>query len=270
MERVETLPQPLDSYEPIEVYADPGFSPFHTAFVYLYPVACLLAIWFAVDAYRRYGGLNYWHILLFFFTPLAVLVYLIAHGRALFRRGNGASLFGPGLRTRIRNAERDVRLSDTVAAHSELAELYFQDAQFDRCQDEYGKVLVAEPENQEAHYYVALCLMERGDLQAAAEHLDTVLNANPKYRFGLAALRRTECWRKLGRVDDALEERRKLHRAFPRPLFEYAYAEMLIETRRGEDARKVLQEMLDAAHSAPAEDRKWLRSGKKLLRSLGA
>lgn len=262
MDHVEAPPPP------VELYAEPNVPIFYSVLFHLYPVAYLLAIWLAVDAYRRYGGLNYWHVLLFFFTPFAVLVYLIIHGRALFRRRDGSALFGPSMRSRIREAERDVRLSDTVAAHSELAELCFQAGDFERCQVEYGKVLAVEPDCQEAQYFLALCLMEKGDLKSASEKLDIVLQANPKYRFGMAALKRSECWRKLGRTEEALEERRRLHRAFPRPLFEYAYAEMLAEAQRKEDARKVLEEMLDAASSAPAEDRKWLSSGKKLLRSL--
>jgi len=239
------------------------------AFLYIYPLMFIFSIWLAVDAYRRYGGLNYWHLLLFFFHPFAAVVYLFVHGRVLFRRRDGAPLFGPSLRARISAAERNARISDTVAAHSELAELYFEARAFDRCEEEYRKVLEAEPDSQEALYYLALCRMEKGDIQTAAEELDKVLEANPKYRFGLAALRRSECWHRMGRTDEALEERRRLHRAFPRPLFEYAYAELLAETGRTADAQRVLEEMLDAAASAPDEDRKWLGSGKRLLRSLG-
>lgn len=265
MDQIAPPPPPIEQPPP---YVEPPIPLLQVALTFLSPLFFLLAIWLAVDAYRRYGGLNYWHALFVFFTPFAVVVYLLVHGRTLFRRRDGSKLFGPSLRTRLRQAEQNARLGDTVAAHAELAELLFEAREFGRCEEEYGKVLAQEPDSQEALYYLALCRMERGDFQSAAERLDRVLAENPKYRFGLAALKRSECWRQLGRTEEALEERRKLHRTFPRPLFEFAYAELLMLAGRRDEARKVLEEMLDAAGSAPAEDRPWLSQGRSLLRSL--
>ena len=231
------------------------------------PLLLIVTIWLAVDAYRRYG-LCYWHLLFFMFTPVATPVYLIIHGRSLFQRRDGSAFFGPSLRTRIARAERELRMAGTVAARTDLADLYYEAGRFAECEEEYGKVLAAEPDSLEARYYLGCCRVAQKDYPGGLAQLEKVMAANPKFRFGLAALKYSECLWQLGRINEALEERRKLRRSFPRPLFEFAYAELLAETGRKDEAKTVLEEMLDESAGAAAEDRVWLKRGKSLLRGL--
>jgi hypothetical protein len=233
----------------------------------LAPILLVMTIWLAVDAYRRYG-LCYWHFLFFMFTPVATPVYLIVHGRSLFQRRDGSALFGPSLRTRIARAERELRMAGTIAARTDLADLYFQAGRFADCEEPYGQVLAAEHDSLEARFYLGCCRVAQKDYPGGLAHLEKVMAANPKFRFGLAALRYSECLWQLERMDEALEERRKLRRSFPRPLFEFAYAEILVETGRKDEAKTVLEEMLDEAAGAPGEDRVWLKRGRSLLRGL--
>jgi hypothetical protein len=248
-------------------YPDVAFPWYFHLYGLLAPFLLIVTIWLAVDAYRRYG-LCYWHFLFFMFMPVATPVYLIVHGRSLFQRRDGSALFGPSLRTRIARAERDLRVAGTIAARTDLADLYYEAGRFGECEEEYGKVLTAEPDSLEARYCLGCCRVAQKDYPGGLAHLEKVMAANPKFRFGLAALRYSECLWQLGRMDEALEERRKLRRSFPRPLFEYAYAELLAETGRKDEARTVLEEMLDEAAGAPGEDRVWLKRGRALLRSL--
>ena len=232
---------------------------------WLYPVLLVLAIWMAVDAYRRYGGLNYWHFLLFFFMPIATPVYIILHWHALIR---SRGMSGPSLRSRLRKAQEEVRLAGTAAANAELAELYFEGSRYEACEKQALKALDMDPESLDLRYIIGVCRMERGDIGGAKEILTKVIEENPKFRFGLAGLKYALCEWQTGKRDEALERLRVLHRSFPRPLFEFHYARALSEVGRAEKSREVLEDMLATAKSAPPEDRKWIRQGRKLLRSL--
>ena len=261
-------PVPAEPSQPPWVAPEVGYGGHWHLWTYLLSgVLPLLAIWMAVDAYKRYRGLTYWHWLLFVAMPIATPVYFIIHFRSLLG-GGGGGLFQPSLKSRIKTAEQNLRISDTVASHMELGELLFEAKEYARCEEEYKKVLAADPESLEARYHLGACRLELGDVPAAFEHLDWVCQRDRKLRFGLAALRWTTCLWKLGRKDEALEESRKLHRTYPRPLFEYAYAELLAEAGEKEKARAVLEELIETAQSAPKEDRSWLGKAKSLRRGL--
>ncbi|MCY3023344.1 MAG: hypothetical protein NTW87_30565 [Planctomycetota bacterium] len=223
-------------------------------------------LWMCVDCYRRMG-LNVWHYLFLFFWP-STLLYFVVHMRQIFRGSSGRGLFGGGLKSRITRAEQQLRVSDTLAARVELAELYFEAGQYEACETEYRKILAADAGNLEAAYYLALCRLQQNDAAGALGFLEQVMQGNRKLRFGVAWLRYTDALLAVGRRDEALEERRKLARAFPRPLTEFAYAQLLADAGQKEKARAVLEDMLATSHEAPAEDRVWLKQGKALVRQV--
>ncbi len=180
----------------------------------------------------------------------------------------GGGLFGPSLKGRIARAQQQIRISDTVALSAELGELFHDNGQFDESEKEFQKVLEFDPQSNEAHYYIGMCRMKRGDFPGALTMLQHVMDRDKKLRFGLAWLRYTDCLLATGKRDEALEERRKLCRSYPRPLTEFAYAELLADSGQKDKAKEILDEMLATSHQAPSEDRIWLRKGKTLLRSV--
>ena len=225
-------------------------------------------IWMCVDCYRRRQGLDNWHYLFFFFPPSTAL-YFVAHIRQIMSSGfTGNGLFGLGLKGKIKRAQQNLLVSNTLAARIELAELYFQAKDFANCENEFRNVLQQEPNYLEAFYYTGLCRLQAGDATGALENLKVVMERDKKLRFGIAWLRYTDCLAATGQRDQALEERRKLSRAFPRPLTEFPYAELLAESGQKEKAREVLEEMLATSFQAPKEDRQWLSRGKALLRQV--
>jgi len=231
--------------------------------------ACVLFwLWMAYDCYKRHGGLAQWHYFFFFFPP-SVVIYFVAHIGTILRAPLGRKgLFGGGLKSRIAKAQQQLRISDTVALRAELGELYHDNGQYDESEKEFQKVLEFDPQSNEAHYYIGLCRMKRGDFPGALAMLQHVMDRDKKLRFGLAWLRYTDCLIATGKRDEALEERRKLSRSFPRPLTEFAYADLLAESGQKDKAREVLEEMLGTSQEAPSEDRVWLKKGKSLLSSL--
>lgn len=227
-------------------------------------------MWMCIDCYRRRGGLDSWHYFFFIFPP-STLLYCIVHKGDMFfgsRSGTDKGLFGWGLRSRIKRAENQLRISGTAAARFELAELYFENAQYDPCEKLFDEILKTDEKNWDAWYYVGLCRLHRKDAAGALECLQKVMEGSKKLRFGVAWMRYTDCLNELGRKEEALEERRKLARAFPRPLMEFAYAQALVDSGDQFKAREVLDEMIATSSQAPREDRQWLRRGKSLLRTL--
>ena len=229
-------------------------------------------LWMAIDCYRRRGGLDYWHYFFFFFPPSCVLYCIVHKGDMFFGRrsalGGGAGLFGLGLRSRITRAEQQLRVSGTYAARTELAELYFEAKRYDECEKHFEEAIKIDPKNLDALYYVGLCRLQRNDHAGALDYLQRVMDGNRKLRFGYAWLRYTDCLIANNRRDEALEERRRLCRAFPRPLTEFAYAQCLADCGQKDKARETLEEMLATAAGAPAEDRVWLKRGRALAKTL--
>ena len=223
-------------------------------------------LWMCIDCYRRQGGLNQWHYCFLFFPP-STLFYFVTHLNQITRTP-GLNVFGLGLKARIKKARQQLRMSETVAARSDLAELYFEAGQYPDCETEYRKVLEADPKYLEALYYIGLCRLKCNDAAGAMEFLAQVMERDKKLRFGKAWLRYTDCLLALGKRAEALDERKKLCRSFPRPLTEFAYAQLLADEGQKPKAREIIQEMLETSEHAPLEDREWLKRGKMLLKQL--
>lgn len=255
---VEQMPH--DSYY---MYEGPGILTYAFGLAYL-----VFWIWMAVDAYRRYGGFNYWHLLFFFFSFSTVIYFAINFQGIVRGRGRGGALFGPSVKKQIEQKRAQLRVADTLQARFELGELLYKSKQYAECETEFRTVLAAEPNNLEAKYFVGLCLMALNRAAEALPFLKQVVDGDKKIRMGLAWRDYTDCLLANNLRDEALEERRKLARAFPRPLTEYAYAELLHDMGKSDKAKEVLEEMLTTSQNAPREDGAWLSKGKALLRKV--
>lgn len=257
-----TLSERMPHYD-VHVYEGTGGWTWLLSLFYL-----LFWIWMSVDAYRRQGGLNFWH-LIFFFMPLSTVVYFILNFQGITRgTGRSGALFGPSLKKQIEEKRSQLRIADTVQTRFELAELLYKNKEYPECEAEFRTILAAEPNNLEAKYFVGLCLMAMNKPADALPFLKQVVEGDKKIRMGIAWRDYTDCLLANNLRDEALEERRKLARAFPRPLTEYAYAELLHDMGQNAKAREVLEEMLTTSQNAPREDSPWLSKGRSLLRKV--
>src|SRR5262245_51953218 len=114
-----------DENDPFPVdYGDAIHQPLlpHCAMSAIGLVCLIFYIWMFVDCYRRLGP-NGW-LVFFLIFPFSTLIYFLTHINQILR-GGGASggLFGPSLKSRIKSAQNQLRISDTVAARAELADL---------------------------------------------------------------------------------------------------------------------------------------------------
>jgi hypothetical protein len=241
-------------------------SPYAPLFLSVYSVAgTILWVWMFYDAYKRRGGLDFWHWL-FFFMPPSAAVYFIIHAKVIFSGRGG--YFSASVKSKIKKVQQQIRISDTLAARAELGELFYQDGKYEECEAEFQRIFASEPQNMEALYYTGLCRMKRGDSAGALSFLQQVMDRDKKLRFGVAWLHYTECLVAVGRKDEALDERKKLARAFPRPMTEFAYAQLLHEMGQKDKAREILEDMIATCEHAPREDSTWLKQGRSLLRSV--
>jgi|GEM_PF-3642530 len=261
-----------DGYENFEQVVQPHYALYYGAKLYGI-VGFLFWVWAFADCYRRMGGFNGWHWAFIFFPP-STAIYVVLHlpmmlrGQFPGRSGSGKGLFGWGLKNRISKAQRQLRITDTIAARAELAELHFDAGAWALCEAEFKNVLRSDPQNQEALYYIGVCRMKQNDHAEALKYLQQVMDRDRKLRFGKAWLHYTECLIANGKQAEAVDERKKLSRAYPRPLTEFAYAQLLADSGQKDKAAEVLDEMLATSDNAPSEDRVWLKRGKSLLRSI--
>lgn len=250
---------------------DPTAFGFMGVFLTLFSlISFMFWLWMCLDCYRRNGGLNYWHILFLIF-PISSAIYFIVNVQSILggRGGTGVGgLFTPNLKKQIDQMRAQLRIADTIGARFELGELLYKNKDYAESEAEFRAVLVSEPNNLEAQYYIGLCRMYLGDAAGALPFLKKVVEGDRKIRMGLAWLSYTDCLLANNMRDDALEERRKLSRAFPRPLTEYAYAELLHEAGENAKARAVLDDMLATSHNAPREDQPFLSKGRSLLKKV--
>jgi len=253
-----------DPYESVDAALPGLLGPIAWIFSALYFVFWL---WMAVDCYRRRNGFDAWH-LFFFLFPISTVLYFILHFRLVMEGLPSGAVFGPSLKKQIEQMRAQLRIADTIGARFELAELLYKNKQYPESEAEFRVVLAAEPNNLEAQYYIGLCRMHLNDAPGALPFLKQVVTGDRKIRMGLAWMAYTNCLLANNLREDALEERRKLSRAFPRPLTEYAYAELLHNSGQNEKARAILEDMLATSHNAPREDNPYLSKGRSLLKKV--
>jgi len=99
--------------------------------------------------------------------------------------------------------------------------------------------------------------------------LDALIQHNPQYKSAEAHLLYARALEAEGNTDGALSEYATLAGYYPGAEAAVRYAELLKSQQRGDDARRVLQELLNHAKVAPAHYRRnqedWLKRANQLL-----
>lgn len=75
-------------------------------------------------------------------------------------------------------------------AHDLYARILVDQGQFERAEEEWGVVLAIDPRHAGAHKGLGFLAYNRGDLDAALDHLELALSADPTDQRVVAALRR--------------------------------------------------------------------------------
>lgn len=124
----------------------------------------------------------------------------------------------------------------------------------------YLEILDRNPQHVNAHHFLGLCRMQRGELDEALRSFDHSLRLAPEYPAALN--NRATVYRKLHRLDEAAGDYRRLVALNPGHLPAYfSLAGILLELGRAQEALAVYGQILTIA---PDRTDAWINSGNLL------
>lgn len=226
-------------------------------------------LWMLVDAVRR--GEWIWALFIVLFAPLNAPLYYFL----VYRAQTGPTRrFGlPGARTRARIKELEDRIHhlDNARDHAELADIRLEQGRLDQADAGYRAARERDPEDPDIRAHHGQCLLRLGRLDEALPLLESVVKADPAHDFGHTQMALAETYAALQRPDDALATWRHVLERHTYARARVQYAGLLLERGAKDEARAVLQEVLEDDTHAPVfqrrRERTWVQQARSLLRN---
>lgn len=235
-------------------------------------------VWMLIDAVRRdewiwalFIGLAvfYWNS----FGISAILYYFLVYRRYT----SGPSLSGfelPGTfnRRRIRELEAKIHHLGNAQHYLELADIYFQQAKYDKAEETYREALKRDGQDIDIQAHLGQCLLRLGKAEEALDLLERVARQDPRHDYGFTLMALAETHMKLNSPDSAIQiwDRVLENHSYPRARVQLA--ELLVQQNELDRARAMLQETLtDEAHGPVFQrrrDRVWISRAKNLMRQI--
>jgi hypothetical protein len=246
----------------------PHLSPELNAFLF---VIVVFQVWMLVDAIRRRAP-AYWPLLIFFFSPAAVLYFFMIKLPELTGRKPSAP---SGFVTAGPSLESIGELARTTP--SELNKLAFADrlaeaGRFPEAVGRYRDVLRQNKDSKEALHGLARALLNLGRPQEAIEELAALMELDPEFRDYSAALDYAEALWQAKQQDDAVGLLTGLVSVSKRINHRMALAHYLKERGDAVTARSELDEALREFASSPdfvqRRDQRWAERARKLRAEL--
>lgn len=169
----------------------------------------------------------------------------------------------------LRRYENEARVGGNVASLQRYAEELTRQGRYDEAIAQYRKALTGLYEHDPNILLgIAQAQFGKGDAPAARQTLDDLIRLNPDFRSPQGHLLYARSLEGEGNVAKALEEYKVLATSYPGAEAGARYAQLLKSQGRPDDARKVAQEMLEAARIAPAHYRRaqkeWLDIAERI------
>lgn len=218
---------------------------------------------------RRPDG--FWLWIIIFGGGLGALVYILAEvlPDAGLLRGTVQAF---PRRRRIKELDAAVLDNPSAGNYEELGNLYLDDGQFANARACFDKVVSSRADSLDASYRRALCALELGDLQAAAEDLERVVASDVRYDYHRAAGLLAHTLGQLGRRDEAAARFAAVTEVSTLSETQVHYAAFLAETGRSSEAREWAQRVLAKKRTMPPymrrRERPWFRRAQLLLKRL--
>lgn len=178
------------------------------------------------------------------------------------------------VRSILRSQIRELRdLAERIGNPYHMARLgaaLVEAGEYDEAIQWLEKALDQDSSLKDARFHLARAYLERGEPTRARELLAPVVEAEPTYGYGDAAMVHARAVEESGAPQDAIAAYERLLRYYPNhPEASFRYAMLLAKQGETERARTVLKEMLAAAERAPAFQRRrqraWLRRARQWL-----
>ncbi len=228
-------------------------------------------VWMLIDALRRKEWL--WSVFLFLGFSLSAVLYFFMVYRAAPAATRGFELPGTQDRRRIKQLEAQIHHLDKAHHHSQLGDVYFQQARLDEAAACYRASLERDPVDLDTRAHFGQCLLRQKKPAQARPLLEGVVAENPKHDYGHTLMALAETLTALGETDAALALWKRVTEQHSYPRAKVQLAELYAAKNQPALARAELQEVVAEDPHAPAFQRRrdhvWISRAKTLLRRLG-
>jgi hypothetical protein len=169
----------------------------------------------------------------------------------------------------LRRYENEARVGGNVASLQRYADELTRQGRHDEAIAQYRKALTGLYEHDpNIMLGLAQAQFDKGDASSARQTLDDLIRLNPDFRSPQGHLLYARALEGEGNFAKALDEYAVLATSYPGAEAAARYAQLLKSQGRAEEARKVGQEMLEAARIAPAHYRRaqkeWLDIAERI------
>jgi hypothetical protein len=169
----------------------------------------------------------------------------------------------------LRRYENEARVTGNVAAKQRYAEELTRQGRYDDAIEQYKQALTGLYEHDpNLMLGVARAQFGKGDAASARATLDGLIRMNPDFKSPEGHLLYARSLEEEGNIDKAVEEYRVLASSYPGAEAAVRYAQLLKSQGRGDEAQKVVRDLLEQARIAPAHYRKaqksWLDAAQRL------
>jgi hypothetical protein len=169
----------------------------------------------------------------------------------------------------LRRYENEARVGGNVASLQRYADELTRQGRYDEAITQYRKALTGLYEHDpNIMLGIAQAQFAKGDASAARETLDELIRLNPDFRSPQGHLLYARALEGEGNIAKALDEYKVLATSYPGAEAGARYAQLLKSEGRGEEARRIAQEMLEAARIAPSHyrraQREWLDIAERI------
>jgi hypothetical protein len=169
----------------------------------------------------------------------------------------------------LRRYENEARVRGNTQSLQRYADELARQGRYDEAITQYRKALTGLYEHDpNIMLGVAQAQFGKGDATGARQTLDELIRLNPDFRSPQGHLLYARSLEEEGDVTKALEEYKVLASSYPGAEAGARYARLLKSQGRTDEARKIAQEMLEAARIAPDHyrraQREWLDIAERI------
>ena len=235
-----------------------------------YPWGFIVQVVALVHFFRRRPD-GFWLWVIFFGGFLGALVYVVAEmlpDAGLLRY----AYQGYGRKSRIATVEAAILDNPSAANFEELGELYWDEKQYEKAREAFGRAIATRSDSPHCFYRRGLCLMALEQPSAAIADFEHVLRGDAKFDSYRTKLMLAEAYAATGREQEAAPLFNEVVQHSNTPETLYKYAAFLKSQHRNEEAREVVQQLLQKKRTLPRYwqriERPWFRKGQALLKEL--
>ena len=213
----------------------------------------------------------YWFYIILIGGALGSAVYFVAEvvpDIGLARAG----LARYGGRSRIAVVEAAIRDNPSVANLEELGELYWDQRDYAKARDAFGRAIATKADSARTFYRHGQCAFELGDYAGAIPDLETAVRSDAKMDSYRGEMLLARAYAAVGRNEDAAAWFADAVERSSTPEMLYSYAAFLAGQNRKDEARTWLATLEEKRKSSPRYvqrvERTWFRKGWALAKQL--